>query len=207
MRRIVYVFATLVLLTVTVGGRARAGNLVVNGGFETGDLTGWTMTGNYVAVNDGVVMEAGSINPIYPHSGMYLVNFSNFAYQGPAGISQVVTTTPGQSYTLSYYFTTNADGSVAFPNEFKVTWDGTVLTDMTNFPSLDKVWTNYTFTVMGTGSDTLAFSGYQTNYRNGLDDIRLVAASVPEPSSIVLSGIAAGGVMIYIGRRRKAGRA
>src|SRR5208283_5928083 len=76
----------------TLSGQA---NLVVNGGFETGDFTDWTVTGGGNFVDDG------SSSGITPHTGNYVAEF------GASGeidyLSQTLSTTHGASYLLSFW--------------------------------------------------------------------------------------------------------
>jgi hypothetical protein len=154
-----------------------AGQIIVNGGFESGSFSpGWSplsdpQSGAHTLVTAGV-------DGIVPFAGGSFATFSNNAPL-VSGIAQTFSTTTGQSYVLSYWFTNSADSDTS--NEFKVTWNGSTVTDLTGFASLGAVWTNATFIVTGTGSDTLAFSGFQNQGWNGLDAVSLTA--VPEPSS------------------------
>jgi hypothetical protein len=89
--------AGLALATVGfMGSQAQAltNNLVVNPGFETGDLTGYTETGDYTGY-DGVTTgnDAGG-----PHSGTYLLELGSFPASGLAGVSQNVSTLAGEDY-------------------------------------------------------------------------------------------------------------
>ena len=94
-------------------------NLVVNGGFETGNYTGWFNSGNtsYAYIQTGAN---------FAHSGQY------GAEVGPAGtlgyLSQNIATHPGNNYSISIWL--NSQGG--FPNEFSVTWGGNVLFVQTN---------------------------------------------------------------------------
>ena len=65
-------------------------NLITNGGFETGDFTGWTAN----VVGGGV---GGTFEGIAPHSG----NFQAIAFSG--SISQSVATTNGAFYTIDFF--------------------------------------------------------------------------------------------------------
>jgi hypothetical protein len=180
MQRVMLAAAVLGLV-VGATGRARA-DLIVNGGFETGDFTGWTVSANADA---GVVT---SFRGFSPHSGNY------FAYIGATGLgtlSQTITDTVGQSYTLSMYL--GGDGT---PNEFAVQWNGTTLYDQTNIPSTLHNADQYnllSFTVVGTGTDSLTL--YESDPPNTLvlDDVSLIpsTAGVPEPSTLALLGVAA----------------
>jgi hypothetical protein len=60
--------AAIIMASANVGwGRLPTGNLLVNPGAETGDLTGWTAGGN-----SGPFVDNGSYDPgINPHSGSY----------------------------------------------------------------------------------------------------------------------------------------
>ena len=106
--RVVLALAVLGLVAGSAG-QARAG-LIVNGGFETGDFTGWTLLPD---VGGGVYTRViangtyGTSGLLLPHQGTYFATFSNYASQGDSGIEQTVTTTPGQVYTLSYWFSNN----------------------------------------------------------------------------------------------------
>ncbi len=65
-----------------------------------------------------------------------------------------------------------------------------------------------TFIADSTGSQALDFEAANGGIVqvNALQ-LRVLSASVPEPSSFILSGIAVAGMMVYTGRRRKARRA
>ncbi len=196
-----YLMAAVVVTSLS-GIPAMFGAGLVNGGVETGDLTGWTRLSDpsagaftYTAPN----LTGG----LLPHDGSYFFTFSNSA-PSVSGISQTVATTLGQAYTLSFWFTTatNADAS----NEMKVKWNTTTLIDQVNFASMGAVYTGYSFQVSGTGSDTLSFSGYQNHGYNGLDSIALDVsnAATPEPSTFGL-GLAAMGIVVAAARRPRWG--
>src|SRR3954452_4923155 len=86
---------------IAAAGIAKA-NLVTNGGFETGDFTGWVQSGDtsYTGVDGN------------PYSGVY------GAYSGPvSGLgfhSQVLPTTAGTGYTISFFL---SNGDDQFANE------------------------------------------------------------------------------------------
>lgn len=87
-----------------------------NSGFETGDFSGWTQSGNL-----GFTSVSGN-----PHTGSFA------AWFGPIGslgfISQNISTTPGHVYTVSFWLQNLSFG----PNEYTVSWNGVTLTDVSN---------------------------------------------------------------------------
>jgi VCBS repeat-containing protein len=107
---------------------------IVNGGFETGDLTGWSASssasteflglggafGNYVAV-------------LGPN------NLTN-------SLSQDVATTPGQQYTVSFVLGGDTEAS---SDPLTVTWDGVTILSLAQVPI---GFTQYTFNVTGDAS-------------------------------------------------------
>jgi hypothetical protein len=151
--------------------------LVQNGGFETGDFTGWTLSGN----TSWTIVDNGSRSGITPHTGNYL------AAMGPAGslgyLSQTLPTTAGASYLLSFWLD-SPDG--ATPNESLVSWNGITLRDETNLPAFG--WTYLQFVVSATGTSTVLQFGVRDDPSNlGLDDISVVPAQ-PSIAGISLSG-------------------
>ncbi len=184
MKRVVAILAILTLLS--FAGQSKA-DLIVNGGFETADFTGWT-------VNAGATGVAGNFDGYRPHSGNF---FAALGHVGtPIGsISQSITTTVGDSYTLSLFL--GSDG--ALPNQFVVQWNGTTLYDQSSLPDTRSnpsgQYNLLSFTVVGTGSDTLTFLERNDPAYLALDDVTLVLAptnAVPEPASMVL--VAMGGL-------------
>jgi hypothetical protein len=137
---------------------------VVNGGFETGDFTGWIVTGG----GGGIFVDDGSGSGITPHSGIYEAALGTGGALGY--LSQTLPTTAGASYLLSFWLN-SPDG--ATPNEFQVSWNGTTLFDETDLPALG--WTNIQFVVTATGpSAVLQFGAQDDPSYLALDDVSVV---------------------------------
>src|SRR5271165_3381668 len=146
--------ASLGLLAALAG--PAAANLVANPGFETGDFTDWTVTG------DGI-----SIDSVFPNTGLFDAAFSALTTDGDPGVlSQVLTTSPGQDYAISFALLDEA----GFPGDsFIVTFGAfttTITGDMAGPPgTLISGYTAFSFSAPGAdvpGSSTaLSFEGLQ----------------------------------------------
>jgi hypothetical protein len=151
--------------------------LLQNGGFESGSLADWQLSGNY---GDSRVI--GNYNgiggiPNSAHSG----NFSAFlGMNNSVGyLSQSMATVPGQSYLLSLFL--NSTSGVGSSNELAISWDDITLFDYKSFATAG--WTNLQFIVWAaTDSTELEFSfDNATNYFI-LDDVSL--SNLPPTLSI-----------------------
>jgi hypothetical protein len=86
----------------------------------------------------------------------------------PGYLSQTITTTPGTGYWLSLWIN-NEYGSN--PNEFLVSWNGSVLFDRTNMSAFG--WTNFQFNVTASGTNATLQLGFDNNGDFGVDDVSL----------------------------------
>ena len=168
---------------------AVAGNLVVNCGFETGTFAGWIRTGQ----QDNTSVTSAAVNV---HSGNFAARFGQVG--GLGFITQNLVTVPGESYDLSFWLK-NDGGS---PNEFRASFNGVPLVDLTNqsvFP-----YTHFTFTgLTATGASTaLQFGFRQDPSFFDFDDVSVIGAiaQVPEPGSLALIALALAGLSTW--RRR-----
>jgi hypothetical protein len=153
--------------------------LAVNGGFETGDFTGWTLT----SPNSATFIDNGSQSGIQPYSGNYEV--ASRAAGALDYLSQTLATTPGANYSLSLWLD-SPDGVT--PNKFLVSWNGNILFDQRDMPALG--WTNLQFDVRATGSSTVLEFGFRDdNSWLALDNVSVLPAQLaPGIASLSLSG-------------------
>lgn len=173
---------SLALLAASVGANA---NLVVNGDFETGNFSGWNVSANATGVTTGSYAQSGTYGAALGHVG------------GLGTIAQTISTTAGASYDLSYWFF--SDGGT--PNYFDVLWNGVQIAGSQESNAAAFAYTDFTFTVVGTGSDTLTFRERNDPSWQGLDTISLeLSNNVPEPGSLVLVGL--GLAALGLSRRR-----
>lgn len=152
-----------------------SGNLVANCGFESGDFSHWTLSGN-----PGFVLITTDSN-----SGTYAASFG--AIGSATILTQSISDTSGANYTLDYYLQNDSGPASGF-NQFYAQWDGTTIagSELTNDSSHG--YEEFSFTVTGTGSDSLSFAFQQNPSFFQFDDVSLVAnvAATPEPYSIAL---------------------
>jgi len=168
-------------------------NLVANCGFETGDFTGWTVSGNDVPGEEGNLygVESG-IDPVLgigPNSG------SNQAFIGDLvenslTLSQTLSTNIGQQYLVSFFLAQgqgNAPG--AENNVFDVTFGGATVEDLVNVG--EQGYTFYSALVTATGpSSVLNLTGGNEVGFFLLDDVSV--SPMPEPSSLALTMLGIG---------------
>jgi hypothetical protein len=180
------VYLTNVTFSNTISGVAQSESfdvqvgqsIVENGGFETGDFTGWTLVGSTVVygrfgsstVYDAV--EGASSGYDVVHSGSY------GAFLGDdqlASLSQTLPTLAGRDYLLSFWLDNMASGSV---QDFLIQWNGSTIYGITNPPAF--AWTNLAFIVAASSADSsLQFSAENDPSYFGLDDVSVT----PIPSA------------------------
>jgi hypothetical protein len=158
--------------------RVVSANLIKNGDFETGDLTGWTVTGASSAGDIGVAKGLGPDTTF----GAF------FSAPGPqsSDISQSFTTTPGASYTLTFFYQVN-NTSVPANNFFNVLWNGVSIGGGL-FPQSNvnpgSIMPTFHLTATGT-STTLEFDGFNAPASDFLDNVSVTAAAAPDSGSTI----------------------
>jgi len=180
--------ALILALFMALSLTARATNLVVNGSFETGDFSNWLQGGNFsfMSVNSGGAQD-----------GTYYVDF------GPIGsealLSQALATNVA-SYDISWWLQGNGTGF----SDLSIYWNGNSVSYTAPVPN--QGWTNYSVSVTGTGSDTLAIGFRNDPSFDQFDNISVTqGASVPDGGTT--AALLGSALLGLVALRRKFSRA
>jgi hypothetical protein len=180
---------TLISLTIAATSLLplKASNIVLNGGFETGDFSSWTVTNAAASTHLFVTSNTGN-------TGVHAAAFEATREGLYDSIAQTLTTINGESYTFTFFLVGNFGNFRSEPDsafdpdaDFQVSWDGNLVLDShaANNTSFD--FTQFSFSEVATGNDTITFSGYNIPGAYFLDDVAVSSASsVPEPATWML---------------------
>jgi hypothetical protein len=176
-----------------VSPQAHGANIVTNGDFSTGDLSGWTsnLALGFPWHSTGTAAESGCVGAPCISGTASEQNF----------LTQNLTTLVGDSYALSF------DALViGTPSELKVLFGGVVLADLVN-PNLSSFTTfTYSGLVASGSTTTLEFLGRDDPGLIDLTNVSVVDQStavnspVPEPATLTL---VVSGLLAVAGVRRK----
>ncbi len=178
----------------SISNRADADELVTNGGFESSTYSGWTV----------VTQQTGSANIVTTigdvHSGTYAAQFASVG-QPFNSISQVLNTTSGTTYNISFWEQAGSGGGGNFgpgTQEFKALFNGVPLLDQVTTTGI--AYTNYTFQATATSnSTTLEFDSQNNPDWNYLDNVSV--STVPEPSVGFMAACALVSIAIFYRRQ------
>jgi hypothetical protein len=161
------------------------GQLVANCGFETGDFTSWTLSGNNVPGEEGNLYGVEGADPdgTSPNSGNFQAFFGTF-FANPTTLEQTITTQAGGKYSVSWFLAQDTDATEQNPNEFSASFGGVSLVSTIGVPV--QGYTEYSFLVDATSSS----SSLDLTFGNDLgfflvDDVSVTAVT-PEPPAWTL---------------------
>lgn len=172
---------------------------VGNGGFETGDLTDWTLVGSSdlvfaLAADDadvaGTEALPGQPDAQFVRSGGYGGYLGEWAWNGyPAvgSLSQTLATTANQQYLVSFWLTCIPDDQgVTTNNAFSAKWNNSKLYVGNNLNATG--WTNMQFVISATTASTkLEFDFNNDPGAFGLDDVTVQTLPKPVLNSATIS--------------------
>jgi PEP-CTERM motif len=197
----------LILMCMCTSVVSRA-SLLTNGGFETGDFSGWNSAGNFVnGYNVDVCQNQSSFGgtTCLSHSGQYAAALGPGPDGNGATLTQEVATTPGAVYTLTFYLYNFNDGFQP-DNSFDIYFDGQTLS---TFPAIfnlpDSTYQEYTSGPL-TASSALTDVGFSFENTPGgffLDDASFDPIPEPAPISLVLLAL---GLLCLGFRKRHPGK-
>ena len=188
----------VVFVTAGFAQTALADNLLTNGSFQTGDLTGWESIptdGGPAFVSSGFAGYTGEDSDGY---------FCVFGGEYGAWITQGFSDIPGHWYNFGIWFN-NSYALDGMPGEGITYFDGFWYNPFGGWDKFDDVfsltyvstegvWTYYTARVLGSGYNEVEFVGYgidiwtnpSTSLYIALDNVSVTLAPTPECGSLLL---------------------
>jgi hypothetical protein len=215
MNRLIFVYIGALVLLCATAGPVAAAPMFVNGGFETGDFTGWTVSGN---AEHGVAVSGTPITGTVIAGNLVKARTGDYAafakFQGGTSpttlvLEQTVELDPGVTYSVNIRRTVFGDGDAyRWSESLKYSaGDGSTGSISGGF-RIGPSWSNLTISgftaTAGQTTKTLRFEfgGYELDSKGlagfSIDDISI--QPVPEPASVCALALAS---MTVMGRRRR----
>jgi flagellin len=181
-------------------------NLVSNCGFETGDFTAWSLTGNDVPALLGNLYGVEGLDPfdgMSPNSGNFQAYFGDLVSNSTT-LSQTFATSPGSLYQVSWYLAQDTAVGAVYSNAFSASFGGMTLLSLTAVPV--QSYTHYSYSLIATSSSSVLSLTLGNDLGEFLlDDISVADLGVPEPSAWMLALAGAISLASFARMRRKAG--
>jgi len=161
--------------------------LVQDGGFEAGDFSYWTLSGDSSIYNYNYANSAFRFHRVNysPYAGNYFAALSQIS--DVAYLSQLLPTRAGQIYLLSFWLE-NPSGTT--PNQFVVRWNTNaslpnVIFNQTNLGAFG--WSNLVFAVQASTNVTTLQFGNRNDYAYfALDNVSVLPVPSPAIQSLTL---------------------
>jgi hypothetical protein len=181
-------------MALAFGSSAMAVELVTNGGFETGDLTGWTV---------GFAGSFSGVRTQFPHSGTQEAYFGATSAAGAEDIYQDLTTVSGTTYNVSFW-AFDQDPATTAENLLVTFGSNTVFNGIPQRGTTSTAnYAQYTGSFVATSAITrLEINAWEASWYINVDDVSVQAQAVPEPASMAALGLGA----LALVRRRRASR-
>jgi hypothetical protein len=191
---------SLIIAAVLCGigaSHGKADNIVVSPGFETGSLSGWSISGTHSSPGDEGIYYG--VDAADAHTGLY------GAYFGPVGgvlnLTQTLNTIPGTLYNVSFWFAQAPATTPPYVNSLAVSFGRTMLFNQTPVPA--EAYTGYSFTSLASSASTILTFAFRNDVGFfSLDDVSVAANAVPEPASWLLVASVLSGLLMMRRMRR-----
>ena len=147
--------STTITLTVNPSG---GGSVVVNGGFETGDFTGWTRSGVLLPT----IQSGGA------HTGTYSAKLgSSVPFNGDSILQQTITV-PSAGGTLVFWYNPHCPDTIQYDQQQAQirSTGGSILATVMNVCSNSAVWTQVSYSLNPWAGQTVVlwFNAHDDNY-------------------------------------------
>lgn len=209
------VCAVVLGLACSASSAVAATNIVTNGSFEANNIgnvpwtylssvTGWTSTGEFEIQKGSNAGGWGSFNTADAGNQYLELNSTKLTT-----VSQVLNTSKGTTYELSFDFSGRSDTPGGAPSKMAIYWNGVDIGTVSAKPNSGWIDLSFDNLIATAGKTTLSFKSLgptsAPSYGSYLDDVVVTAVpSVPEPASMamLLGGL---GMLAFTIHRRKQG--
>ena len=166
---LVRIIVCVAALVCTTAWNANAQNLVANGGFETGDFSGWTHSGDANGFDT-----VGDVST-FAHSGTHYAALGSSPDSG--SLEQTLNTVPGRLYTLQFYLANFISAGGGRATSFEVFWNNVSVYSTSNPPVSDYWETQLTVRASAGSTTSLRFVYTHASDFWYLDDVSVTPVS------------------------------